>query len=249
MTELLAFEWRRMRSLRGTWVLLALAVGFALLADLAVGLGRFREPLDAEDLAVHVVQRDLMVRWLVAAAIGAQAFGHDFRYGTIRPTLLAFPRRGQVLAGKVMATSLLSAAVAVAASAASIALLLGLTGWDGSVFADPRLWRSIALGVVSAGLVAALAVGLAALARGSGLAVVVIMLWAGVVEPLMVVGLGGGAAWVLPFLSLLQLTAYSPLFKDLGSAGPLAWAVFPLCLTVVLTTAAIVLAKPDATSS
>jgi ABC-2 type transport system permease protein len=249
MTELLAFEWRRMRSLRGTWVLLALAVGFALLADLAVGLGRFREPLDAEDLAVHVVQRDLVVRWLVAAAIGAQAFGHDFRYGTIRPTLLAFPRRGQVLAGKVMATSLLSAAAAVAASAASIALLLGLTGWDGSVSADPRLWRSIALGVVSAGLVAALAVGLAALARGGGLAVVVIVLWAGVVEPLMVVGLGGGAARVLPFLSQLQLTAYSPLFQDLGPPGPLAWAVFPLYLAVVLTTAAMVLAKRDATSS
>jgi ABC-2 type transport system permease protein len=248
MTELLTFEWRRMRSLRGTWVLLALAVGFALLADLAVGLGRFREPLDAEDLAFHIVQRDLLVRWLVAAAIGAQAFGHDFRYGTIRPTLLAFPRRGQVLAGKVMATSLLSAAVAVAASAASIALLAGLPGWDVSIFADPRLWRSIALGVVSAGLVAALAVGLAALARGSGLAVVVIVLWAGVVEPLLVVGLGGGAAHLLPFLSLLQLTAYSPLFQDLGSAGPLAWAVFPLYLTAVLTTATIVLATRDATT-
>ena len=248
MTELLAFEWRRMRSLPDTWMLLALLVGFALLADLAVGVGRFRQPMDAEGVAFHVVQRDLIIRWLVAAAIGAQAFGHDFRYGTIRPTLLAFPRRGQVLAGKVMATSLLSAAVAVAASAASIALLAGLTGWDGSVLADPRLWRSIALGVVSAGLVAALAVGLAALARGSGLAVVVIVLWAGVVEPLLVVGLGGGAARVLPFLSLLQLTAYSPLFQVLGSAGPLAWAVFPLYLTAVLITATIVLATRDATT-
>jgi ABC-2 type transport system permease protein len=248
MTELLAFEWRRMRSLRGTWVLLALAVGFALLADLGVGLGRFREPLDVEDLAFHVVQRDLLVRWLVAAAIGAQAFGHDFRYGTIRPTLLAFPRRGQVLAGKAVATSLISAATAVAASAASVALLLVLTGWDGRVIADLRLWRSIALGIASAGLVAALAVGLAALARGSGLAVVAIALWAGVVEPLIVVGLGGGAARVLPFLSLLQLTAYSPVFQDLGSPGPLTWAVFPLYLAAVLTTATIVLAKRDATT-
>jgi hypothetical protein len=77
----------------------------------------------------------------------------------------------------------------------------------------------------------------------------VIVLWAGVVEPLLVVGLGGGAARVLPFLSLLQLTAYDPLFQDLGSAGPLAWAVFPLYLTLVLTTAAIVLAKRDVASS
>jgi ABC-2 type transport system permease protein len=159
MTELLVFEWRRMRSLRATWVLAGLVVGLALLADLAVGVGRFREPVDAEGLAFQVVQRDLIVRWLVAAAIGAQGFGHDFRYGTIRPTLLAFPRRGQLLAGKVLATSLLSAAAAPAASAASIALLLVLTTWDWSVVADPRLWGSVALGIVTTGLVAALAVG------------------------------------------------------------------------------------------
>jgi ABC-2 type transport system permease protein len=244
MTGLLAFEWRRMRSLPATWVLVWLVVGLALLADLAVGLGKLNEPVDAEGVAFHVAQRDLLVRWLVAAAIGAQAFGHDFRYGTIRPTLLAFPRRGQVLAGKVIASSLVSAAAALAASAASIALLLVLTSWDRSVFADPRLWRSVALGIVTTGLVAALAVGLAALARGSGLPVVVIVLWAGVVEPLTVVGLGG-AAGVLPFLSLLQLTAYTPVSQDLGSPGPLVWAVFPLYLAVILATAVLVLTKRD----
>ncbi len=249
MTQLLVFEWRRLRSLRGTWVLLWLVVGFALLADHAVGLGKLQQPMDAQEVAFHVVQRDLLVRWLVAAGIGAQAFGHDFRYGTIQPTLLAFPRRGQLLAGKVVATSLLSAAVALVASAASIALLPVLTTWDESVLADPRLWRSIGLGIVSAGLVAALAVGLAALTRGSGLAVVVIVLWAGVVEPLTVVGLGGGVARVLPFLTLLQLTAYTPVSQDLGSPGPLAWAVFPLYLAAVLTTATIVLARRDAATS
>jgi ABC-2 type transport system permease protein len=249
MTRLLAFEWRRMRSLRDTWMLLALLVGFALLADLAVGVGKFRQPMDAEGVAFHVVQRDLIIRWLVAAAIGAQAFGHDFRYGTIRPTLLAFPRRGQLLAGKVMAASLLGAAAALAASAASVALLLVLTSWDASLFTDPRLWRSVALGIVTTGLVAALAAALAAPTRSSGLPVVVIVLWAGVVEPLTVVGLGGGAAHVLPFLSLLQLTAYTPLSQDLGSPGPLAWAVFPLSLAMVLTTAAVALIRRDATTS
>jgi hypothetical protein len=118
-----------------------------------------------------------------------------------------------------------------------------LLGWQ------RRLWRSIALGIVTAGLVAALAVGLAALTRGSGLPVVVIVLWAGVVEPLTVVGLGGGAARVLPFLSLLQLTAYIPVSQDLGSPGPLAWAVFPLYLAAILTTATIMLAKRDAAMS
>jgi hypothetical protein len=76
----------------------------------------------------------------------------------------------------------------------------------------------------------------------------VILLWAGLVEPLLVVELGGGAARVLPFLSLLRSAAYTPLFQDLGSPGPLDWAVLPLYLATVLTVAAIVLAKRDATT-
>jgi hypothetical protein len=43
-----------MRSLRDTWVLLWLVVGFALLTDLAVGLGKPKQPVDAEGLAFHV---------------------------------------------------------------------------------------------------------------------------------------------------------------------------------------------------
>jgi hypothetical protein len=53
----------------------------------------------------------------------------------------------------------------------------------------------------------------------------------------------------LPFLSLLQLTAYTPVSQDLGSPGPLAWAVFPLYLAAVLTAATIALARQDATTS
>ena len=94
MSALLRFEWRRLRSLRGNWAMAAAVVAFALAADLTAA-GR---PLDAEGAVFHLVQRDLAVRWLMAAAIGAQAFGHDFRHGTIRPSLLAFPRRGRLLA-------------------------------------------------------------------------------------------------------------------------------------------------------
>jgi hypothetical protein len=86
-------------------------------------------------------------------------------------------------------------------------------------------------------------------ARGSGLPVVLIVLWAGVVEPLTVVGLGGGAAPLLPFLSLVQLTAYAPVSQDLGAPGPLAWVVFPLSLAATLATARLVLTKRDATTS
>jgi ABC-2 type transport system permease protein len=205
--------------------------------------------VDAEGVVFHVVQRDLAVRWLVAAAIGAGAFGHDFRYGTIRPTLLAFLRRGRLLAGRAVAAALAGTAVALLASAGSFAMLLVLTRWDGSLFADPRLWRSLVLGAVTTGLVAALAVGLGALTRGAGLPVVLLALWAGVLEPLVAAVLGGGAVAVLPLLSMLQLAAYSGDALGVGAPGPLSAAVFPLCLAATLAAAAATLARRDATLS
>jgi ABC-2 type transport system permease protein len=244
MTALLSYEWRRMRSLGGDRALLAGVVAFALLADLAAA----GKPLDAEGVVFHVVQRDLAVRWLAAAAIGAQAFGHEFRYGTIRPTLLGFPRRGRLLAGKVAAAALAGTAGALLASAASFALLLALTRWDGHLFGDPRLWRSLAYGAVTVGLVAALAAGLGALTRGTGLPVVLLALWAGILEPLDAAVLGGGAG-PLPFLSMLQLAAYSGEAVDLGATGPLSAVVFPLCLAVVLVAAAATFARRDATAT
>ena len=244
MTALLSYEWRRMRSLGSDRALLAGVVAFALLADLTAA----GKPLDAEGVVFHVVQRDLAVRWLAAAAIGAQAFGHEFRYGTIRPTLLGFPRRGRLLAGKVAAAALAGTAGALLASAASFALLLALTRWDGHLFGDPRLWRSLAYGAVTVGLVAALAAGLGALTRGTGLPVVLLALWAGILEPLVAAVLGGGAG-LLPFLSMLQLAAYSGEAVDLGATGPLSAVVFPLCLAVVLVAAAAVFARRDATAT
>jgi ABC-2 type transport system permease protein len=244
MSRLLRFEWRRMRSLRSSRAVVAAVVAFALLADLTAA-GR---PLDAEGAVFHLVQRDLAVRWLAAAAIGAQGFGDDFRHGTIRPTLLAFPRRGRLLAGRAVAAALAGTAVALLASAASLPLLLALTRRDGRLLADPRLWRSLALGAATAGLVAALAVGLAALTRGAGLTVVLVALWAGLLEPLAVAVLGGGTAALLPFLSMLQLAAWSGDALGVGAAGPLSAAVFPLCLAAVLAAAAVALARRDPTA-
>jgi ABC-2 type transport system permease protein len=246
VTGLLSYEWRRLRSLRANRALFAGVVAFALLADLAAA-GR---PLDAEGVVFHVVQRDLAVRWLVAAAIGAQAFGHEFRYGTIRPTLVAFPRRGRLLAGKTAAAALAGTAGALLASAASLGLLAVVARWDGGLLADPRLWRSLAYGAVTVGLVAALAAGLGALTRGTGLPVVLLALWAGIVEPLVAAAMGGGAG-LLPFLSMLQLAAYTGQSLDLGgpAAGPLSLVVFPLFLAAVLAAAAVVFAGRDATGS
>jgi len=245
VTTLLAFEWRRMRSLAANRALLAGMVGLAVVADLAVA----GKPLDTDGAALHLVQRDLPVRWLLAAALGAQGFGHDFRYGTIRPTLLAFPRRGRLLAGRALAAALAGTGAALAATAASLAVLLVLARWEPGTLADPALWRSLAYGAVTVGLVAALAVGVSAITRGAGLPVVLLGLWAGLLEPLAAGVLGGGVAGALPFLSMLQLTHPGGDALGMAPAGPASAAVFPLCLAATLAAAGVALARRDATPS
>jgi ABC-2 type transport system permease protein len=245
VTALLAFEWRRMRSLAANRAMLAGMVGLAVVADLAVA----GKALDTAGAAFHLVQRDLPVRWLLAAAIGAQGFGHDFRHGTIRPTLLALPRRGRLLAGRALAAALAGTGAALVATAASLAVLLAVARWERAALGDPALWRSLGYGAVTVGLVAALAVGVSALTRGAGLPVVLLGLWAGLLEPLLAGVLGGGVAGLLPFLSMLQLTAPGGDALGLGPAGPASAAVFPLCLAATLAAAGAALARRDATLS
>jgi hypothetical protein len=77
--------------------------------------------------------------------------------------------------------------------------------------------------------------------------VVLLALWAGILEPLAVAVLGGGAAALLPFLSMLQLASYSGDALGAGAAGPLSAVVFPLWLAAALGAAAAALAGRDPT--
>ncbi len=169
--------------------------------------------------------------------------------GTIRPTLLAFPRRGRLLAGRALAAGLAGTGAALLATIASLGLLLVLARWEEAALADPRLWWSLASGAVTVGLVAALAVGLSAITRGAGLTVALLALWAGILEPLLVGVLGGGVAAFLPFLSMLQLSDVGGDALGLGAPGPLSGLVFPLCLAAPRGAAAAALGRRDATLS
>lgn len=128
------------------------------------------------------MQRDLPLRWVLAAALGAQGFGHDFRYGTIRPAILAFPRRSNIVTGRAAAAGITASVTALTATAITMSLLVPTTTIEPGVLTDLRLWRSIALGVITPGLVAAVAAGLTAITRNYAAALTLLAGWILAVE-------------------------------------------------------------------
>jgi len=184
------YEWRRINSIRATWILTGTVLAVAVMA----GLGSFLVSVSPFGVAAGgppigtlagTVNTYIPVALVLVTVLGAQAFGHEYRYGTIRPTVQAFPRRWQLLDVKMTMVALVTA-VTAAISATTVYLIAALgfrSRLHGGVL-DPGQLRAIGFGVLYLAAVAALAVALSAITRSTVLAVLLIYVWAFAVEPL-----------------------------------------------------------------
>lgn len=160
--------------------------------------------IEASPLGTGASTRDLMLAAGTGAifflVIGVLVVVTEFRHGTIGPTFLTTPRRGRVLAAKVMAVALVASAYLIVVSA----LMLGMTV---VLFTS----RDIPLDTINGELLAALAgvaigmplygvigVGLGAIIRHQVAALMIPLGWLLVVENL------------LPSFGLLRLLAWLP---------------------------------------
>ncbi len=189
MTAQLRAELYKHRSTRTNLGLLAAMLGLILLVVLLHAVA-----LPAKEAAQRTTQmsdtfgRGEMLAALFAALVGAMSITSEFRHGTIRPTLLASPRRGRVIAAKVSASVLIGSAFGLvgagfAASAGSAALAargipIRLDGGDFALL--------LAGSVVASALFAAIGVGVGAAIRNQVPAVVGICAWLLFVEGLLV---------------------------------------------------------------
>ena len=128
--DLLTYEWRRARSIRTTWItslfVILSVVGFSYLISIA-GTDADGNPVKVP--AAEVVSQSVLgnpIVMVLVASLGAMAFGHEYRYGTIRLTLTAFPRRTGVFFAKLLTTLLIPLLVLAVAVAASYGLLVAL---------------------------------------------------------------------------------------------------------------------------
>jgi ABC-2 type transport system permease protein len=193
VTALVHSELLKQRSTRTTLSLFVAMIGLVLLAVLLHGFGLGAEALGDRHVQLMVLGRGEFLGVLFAALLGAMSITAEIRHGTIRPTFLFSPRRGRVVAAKVVVSVLVGAgfglvagAVATAAGTAALrarGIDLQLDGSDDALL----VFGSAA----AATLWAAIGVGLGALVRHQVPTLIGICAWLLFVEGLLAEATGG----------------------------------------------------------
>ena len=172
--------------------LVGLAVAMHVLA-----LGKTRLATNAHQL--EVFQIGTRAGMLFAALAGALAITAEIRYGTIRPTFLAQPRRSPVLAAKLTVGALIGFVYGLLAEglmAAFAALAFSLRGIPNELSSGDYL-RILLGGAFAAALWAALGVGVGAFVRNQVATLVGLCAWMFLVESVSE-GFVPGAAKLMP---------------------------------------------------
>jgi ABC-2 type transport system permease protein len=214
MKNALRYEWMRLHTLRSTWWL----TGLSLLIAGLLGLSAFGvqhpslsnpQPLSVQDYGDILTGGGGGAIFLVAillAMIGVFAIGHEYRYGTIRPTLSALPRRSNVLAAKVIVVAAYVFVVALSCLVLRYViavLILGHRLLDLGLFPSPmaRVWIG---SIVYTVIFALVGLALAGLFRNIPAAIVTVI----VLPVLQVFHSIRGFAKVLPFFAGSQIFRY-----------------------------------------
>jgi ABC-2 type transport system permease protein len=184
MTALHA-EWTKLRTVRSTpW-------SIVLIALLTVGLGAFICSLNSNEGHTGSPDTDLVALslsgayfgQLAAAALGVFAIAAEHSSGTIRATLAANPRRGQVLGAKVALVGGL--VLAAGLSATLVAFVVGqpilrgngfsaVNGFPVNTPADSEALRSVANVAIYMALIGLLSLGVGAMVRHSAGAMAIV---------------------------------------------------------------------------
>ena len=247
-------EWRKLRTVRSTWViLLVFAAGMLGYAAL-VGAGGPTHPDPGYDPTNNVLQ-GLALGQLTLGVLGVLALSSEFSSGSIRATFAAVPHRGRVLAAKA---GVLAAVALVAGEALAFAGALTFGAAAPAGVPHPPLdhlagLRAVLLSGAYPCLITLIGLGLAAVIRHTAGAISAIV---GVtfVLPELLTALARHTAIVkfLPQDILFNsLAAVKPVAdQSLAVADPLsAWAGFAvLCLysAVALAAGGWALARRDA---
>ncbi len=211
MTGALRYEWRRISSIRSTWILLGAAIvlsaAIALLSGAAMGSAADSQSADAQafDLSLAGLVGFSTTNEIVLVLLGtvaAQAFGQEYRHGTIRLTLTEFPKRTPVFVAKIVVCCALVLAAFAVATLIAFVILQGNSQVvsDGAV---PFLVYFLRTCLYLIGF-CLIVFAITALTRVLALGVIIPLAFMVVAEPLLILLVGSYVSWisdVLPFMS------------------------------------------------
>ncbi|MCH7233057.1 ABC transporter permease [Glycomyces sp. L485] len=225
MLDALRFEWTRLTTLRSTYWLTGIGLLCAAAIALIFGFAARNEQLNAEFLSIAVnggASFGIPFLAVFMAIIGIFATGHEYRHGTIQPTLTSLPQRSRLIAAKILVVAGTTLVVTMASMMLNLGIVLVFWGDLPGLFDDPL--RSALLGYIVYTLIYMLVgMGLGLLFRGVPSALVVIFLMPLILENL-IVGLSMVPAldWLVPVVKFLPFTAGTLLMSvsppDLGMA-------------------------------
>lgn len=257
--KLLAMERIKLFSTRSPYWCLASVFAAALLFALMMGL----ITVDGHQFAsTGTSQAGMQLGMMVFMVLAALSVTTEYRFGTIRTTFLAAPRRTAVLAAKTVVVMVLGAAIALISSFAAF-YLTDLLATDSSemVLATAADWRFVLGSAVLYPLAGVIAIAVGTMIRQSAGAISLLLVWSMLIESLiaLIPRFGAKVSVWLPFSAGSAFTtdrsafegmaADSPQAGLLGVTAPTPWqglAVFAATAVVLWLVAAFILARRDA---
>lgn len=206
MIRLAMIELRKLGTTRLTYGLLAAAAGvsalFAVLFEVARTGARAAPVSTASGLGR--ITTDTGFALLLAAVLGVTVSSGEFRHQTATATYLAFPLRGRVLLAKTCAAVVAGTVFGIVGGLVTTAVgLVSATARGAPVaLSAGTLTGHIAGAAAGAGLLAAAGAGLGSLVRNQLAAVMGMLVWAVILEPVV----GGFFTSVRPYLPYTAAT-------------------------------------------
>jgi len=236
MNRLIRTEWLKLATTRGPWAVIAGVLALtALITPFAmadIGQGDASRAADARE-ALAIGPGFLSA--LMLLIIGALAAAGEFHPRSIVSTSLITPRRGRVLAAKLIAHASLGAVVSAIGVAISFPIVLVMARGEDLTVASNAHLAGVGVAMVAVGALSAMAgVAAGSIMRHQTATIVVILVWTLLVEKLF----GGFFPPILPFGAIMAAVGLA------GDDGPsiaaslallTAWVgVFTLAATRVI---------------
>jgi hypothetical protein len=201
MRDQLRAELLKLRSVRTTWIFLAVTAAVVVLAVIAQAVtasGGDLPPVSDPETQLMLFQSASGLAPVIAVLLGTLGLATEVRHHTLASTFLVEPRRQRVLAAKAVATFALGAGLGLvaAATAAVGSWLVLLVTTTGLVADTDRILASVAGTTFAAALAALLGLGIGGIVRNQAAAIGAALIVMLAVEPLLGAFVPNLAAWL-----------------------------------------------------